>query len=52
MIPYLAFDPTGMLFLLISLAVSISGSLAIGWVMDKLHISPFFFGRKNVVVKN
>ncbi len=52
LISYLAFDPTGMLFLLISLAVSISGSLAIGWVMDKLHISPFFFGRKNVVVKN
>lgn len=48
LVPYLAFDKTGMLFLLISLIVCISGSLAIGWLMDKLGISRFFFGRKAI----
>ena len=49
LVPYLAFDKTGLLFLIVALAVSISGSLAIGWVMDRLHVSRFFFGKKRVV---
>ena len=48
LVPYLAFDKTGLLFLVISLTVSISGSLAIGWVMDRLRVSPFFFGKKAI----
>lgn len=48
LVPYLEFDPTGLLFLVISLTISISGSLAIGWVMDRLHVSPFFFGKKAI----
>lgn len=48
LVPYLEFDPTGMLFLVISLMISISGSLAIGWVMDRLHVSPFFFGKRAI----
>lgn len=48
MVPYLEFDKTGMLFLVISLLVCISGSLAIGWVMDKIQVSRFFFGRKAI----
>ncbi len=52
LIPYFEFDKTGMLFLLVSLTVCISGSLAIGWTMDKLHISPLFFGREKIVVSS
>lgn len=48
LVPYLAFDKTGLLFLVISLIIGISGSLAIGWVMDKLHVSQFFFGKKAI----
>lgn len=44
--PYLlAFEPTGMLFMIISLVLAVAGSLAIGWAMDRLHLSPYFFGR-------
>ena len=49
LVPYLAFDKTGMLFLIISLIICISGSLLIGWMMDKLHVSQFFFGKKKAI---
>lgn len=49
LVPYLAFDKTGMLFLIASLVVCISGSLAIGYVMDFLRISPLFFRKQRVV---
>lgn len=49
LVPYLAFDKTGLLFLIISLIICISGSLLIGWVMDKLHVSQFFFGKKKAI---
>ena len=48
LVPDLAFDKTGLLFLVISLVVCISGSLAIGWVMDKICVSKFFFGKKAI----
>ena len=47
-VPYLQFDPTGLIFLLVSLAFCVSGSLAIAWAMDKTGISRYFFGRKAV----
>jgi len=45
-VPYLQFDPTGLLFLMVSLACCVSGSLLIAWLMDLTGISRFFFGRK------
>lgn len=50
LVPYLAFDRTGLLFLVVSLVVCISGSLAIGWVMDRIHVSRFFFGKKALLL--
>ena len=47
-VPYLQFDPTGLIFLLVSLVFCVSGSLAIAWAMDKTGISRYFFGRKAV----
>lgn len=49
LVPYLAFDKTGILFLIASLVVCISGSLAIGYLMDVLRISPLFFRKQRVV---
>ena len=49
LVSYLAFDKTGMLFLIASLVVCISGSLAIGYMMDLLRISPLFFRKQRVV---
>lgn len=39
-------EPTGMLFLLISVLFAITGSFAITWVMDKIGLSRLFFGQK------
>ena len=47
-VPYLQFDPTGLIFLLVSLAFCVAGSLAIAWAMDKTGISRYFFGRKAI----
>ncbi len=51
MVPWLAFDKTGVLFLIASLIVCISGSLCIGYLMDVLRISPLFFRKQNVIRK-
>ena len=49
MVPYLAFDKSGILFLIASLIVCVCGSLAIGYLMDMLRISPLFFRKDRVV---
>ena len=40
---------TGILFLMASLTVCVSGSLAIGYLMDLLRISPLFFMKQRVI---
>ena len=46
LVPYLKFDPTGLLFLVVSVAFCVCGSLLIAKLMDLVGISRFFFGRK------
>lgn len=45
-VPYLKFDGTGILFLIVSLAFCVMGSLLIAKLMDLVGISRFFFGRR------
>lgn len=45
MVSWLSFDPTGMLFLVLALVLSVLGSLAVGYILDVLRISPYIFGR-------
>ena len=45
-VPFLQFDPTGILFLIVSLACCVSGGLLIAWLMDLTGTSKYFFGRK------
>ena len=47
-VPYLKFDPTGLLFLIVSLAFCVGGSLLIAWLMDLVGISKYFFGRRSL----
>ena len=46
LVPYLKFDPTGLLFLVVSLTFCVTGSLLIAWLMDLVGISKYFFGRR------
>ena len=45
-VPYLQFDPTGLIFLFVSLVFCVAGSLGIAWLLDFTHTSRFIFGRK------
>lgn len=49
LVPLLSFEPTGMLFLVVSLLFCVLGSLSIGWLMNVCRVSSFFFGRKRIV---
>ena len=40
---------SGMVFLVVSVTVAVAGSIAIGWVLDKLHLSRFLFGKNQAV---
>ncbi len=46
LLPLFAFDTTGLCFMLTATALTLAGSLAITWTMDRCGISPYFFGRK------
>lgn len=45
----LRLEPSGALFLLVSVFIATAGSLAIAWGADKLRISPWFFGREKSI---
>ena len=42
-------DPSGMLFLLVSLAFAVTGSLLIGILLDRLRLSRFIFGKRQMI---
>lgn len=46
---FLLVEPSGMLFMVVAVIATVSGSLAMAWGMDKLHISRFFFGKKIII---
>ena len=45
-----SFDASGMVFLIVSLVISVLGSLGITWMMDKLGISRYFFGKDHALL--
>lgn len=45
-VPFLSFDPTTILFTVLSVAFCIVGCLAISYLLDKCKLSPYFFGEK------
>lgn len=50
LVPVLAFDSSGMVFLVVSLIICIAGSLLITFLMDVVRLSPLFFGRRRALV--
>lgn len=48
-LPYLSFDPTGMVFLAVALAFALAGCFAMAYVMDRLGLSRYFFGKPTVL---
>ena len=45
-----SFDPSGMVFLFVSLTIAVVGSFALTWVMDSLGLSRYFFGRDQALL--
>lgn len=45
-VKYLSFDSSAVLFTLVSVIFVAIGSLTVTYIMDKLHISQYFFGEK------
>ena len=50
LIPLFAFDSTGMVFLFVALSITVVGCFSITWVMDKMGISRFFFGKDRALL--
>ena len=48
-LPLFSFDSTGICFLLVSVSLAVAGSIGIAWVMDRLHLSAYFFGKAQSV---
>ncbi len=48
LITLLAWDTTGLIFMIVSTIITVSGSLFIAWIMDKMHLSRWFSG-KNLI---
>ncbi|MBR0333344.1 MAG: acyltransferase family protein [Bacteroidales bacterium] len=49
LVPLLAFDPTRLIFLILSLTICICGSLGIAKLLDICKLSPFLFGRDHIL---
>ena len=48
-LPFLRFDHSGMIFLVLALVFTLTGCFLITYIMDKLHISRFFFGKDKAI---
>ena len=48
-LPYLLFEPTGMLFLITAIIFTVSGCITMAWIIDKLHLSRYLFGKIHVL---
>lgn len=50
LLPVFAFDPSGLLFLITATSVTLFGCLGITWMMDRMRISRYFWGRAKMLV--
>lgn len=49
LLPYLSFDRSGMLFLVVATFLTLLGSLFLTWLMDGLHLSRYFWGKNRML---
>ena len=45
-----SFDHTGMIFLFVSLLITVAGSFSLTWAMDRLGLSTCFFGKEKALL--
>ena len=50
LVPLLSFDPTGMIFLVLSLTICTVGSLCISRLIDICRLSPYIFGKERITI--
>lgn len=43
------FDPSGILFLVVALLITLAGCFSIAWLIDRLHLSPYFWGKEQML---
>lgn len=44
-----AFDASGMLFMIVSLLITLAGCFILAWMVDILHLSPYFWGKERML---
>lgn len=49
LVPVFAFDPLGVLFMVVAVGIAVPGCFAIGWGFDRLNLSRFCFGKSRVL---
>lgn len=49
LLPLTAWEPTGILFMLLSIIITVCGCISIAWAMDRLNLSRFFFGANTIL---
>ncbi len=49
-IPWFKFDPTALVFALVSLVITVTGCMLCAWISDKLRLSRFLFCKENFYV--
>ena len=48
-LPLFAFDATGICFTIVSVVFVICGCFGVTYIFDRLHISPYFLGKKQML---
>lgn len=46
---YLLFEPSGMLFMLVALLFTIVGSFTVAYILQKLHVTRYVFGKSRII---
>lgn len=49
LLPHVMFDPSGTVYLLVSLPICVAGSLSIAWLMDLAGASRLMFGKQRII---
>lgn len=46
---YLLFEPSGMLFMLVALLFTVVGSFTVAYILQKLHVARYVFGKSRII---
>lgn len=49
LVPLFMFDETGFCFLFVAMILTVTGSFGIAWCIDRVGVSPYFWGKKQML---